>query len=425
MFRSKLSIFTTIFGWIVLIVYLLYRYYEHGSLTRHFFYEATFIESMFNVMILSAPIGSTITGYLIHTRSKLLEDTQDSREKLRHASNEWRTTFDSMPYGVMLTDGNFNVVRVNNYFADLTGFPIKEMVFNKKCYEITLRRDRPCDGCTIKIASAPMLRETIEHYDENSKNYFMENIAPMYDNDGSVVAYVHSMVDINEMKEKEKQLIESKEAFFNMLKDVDSTHKELKDIYNNLVIAFSNVIDAKSAWTKGHSVNVASYSVAIARAIGLSEDEILILQTAALLHDIGKIGTYDQILDKQDKLSDDEFALIRKHPVQGEKILSPIKGLESILPIIRHHHEKVDGSGYPDRLKGDEISLLAKILSVADAYDSMVTSRPYRSSRGKEYAALELKRCAGTQFDPEIVDVFLEVLKTEGIGITAEDLTTH
>jgi putative nucleotidyltransferase with HDIG domain len=198
-----------------------------------------------------------------------------------------------------------------------------------------------------------------------------------------------------------------------MLKDLDSTYKELKDIYNNLVIAFSNVIDAKSPWTKGHSVNVTTYAVAIAEAMGLSEEEIFVLRTAALLHDIGKIGTYDKILDKEGKLSDEEFALIREHPKQGVKILEPIKGLESVLPVIRHHHERLDGRGYPDGLRGEEISTLARILCVADSFDAMITSRPYRDSTGKEYAIGELKRCAGSQFDPNVVDAFLNVLESE------------
>ncbi len=200
-----------------------------------------------------------------------------------------------------------------------------------------------------------------------------------------------------------------------MLKDLDNTYKEMKDVYNNLVIAFSNVIDAKSPWTKGHSVNVTKYAEAIARAMELPEEDIYILRTASLLHDIGKIGTYDNILDKKGKLTDEEFAIVREHPARGEKILQPIKGLESVLPIIRHHHERVDGTGYPDQLKGDEISLLAKILCVADSYDSMIANRPYRTSRGKDYAIEELRRCAGTQFDPLVVETFIGVLQTDQI----------
>ncbi|UCF87256.1 MAG: HD-GYP domain-containing protein, partial [Nitrospiraceae bacterium] len=273
--------------------------------------------------------------------------------------------------------------------------------------------ETPCYGCPLEEVKKTKCKVTTDLHEASNDGYYMENVTPMYSYDGKVLAYVHSIIDVREGKEKEKQLVQAKDAFFNMLKDLDSTYKELKDIYNNLVIAFSNVIDAKSPWTKGHSVNVTTYAVAIAESMGLSEEDIFILRTAALLHDIGKIGTYDKILDKEGKLTDEEFALIRQHPKQGVKILEPIKGMESVLPVIRNHHERLDGRGYPDGLKGEEISLLARILCVADSYDAMLTSRPYRNSTGKDYAMDELKRCAGSQFDPQVVDVFLGILESE------------
>ncbi len=241
----------------------------------------------------------------------------------------------------------------------------------------------------------------------------MISVTPLFDDKSSPISYVHSLIDITDIKEKEKQLIQSKDAFFNMLKDLDSTYKELKDIYNNLILAFSNIIDAKSSWTKGHSERVTNFAMSIAKEMKLSEKDIDTLWTACLLHDIGKIGTYDKILDKQGKLTDNEFALVKMHTILGEEILRPIRGLERILPAIRSHHEKVDGTGYPDGLKGEEMPLLARILCVADSYDSMTSDRPYRPSPGKEYAISELKRCSGTQFDPQVIEAFLRVLQKE------------
>ncbi|TNF55821.1 HD domain-containing protein [bacterium] len=419
MFTSKLAALTTIFGWIVVVVYILYDYKTHfqgapaGAVVDHFLHNDNYLETIFHILVLSAPIGSTITGYLISNRKQLLDESQLSERKLKHASNEWRNTFDSMPYGIILTDGDYNVIRANHYISDYAGYPLKELIFNKKCYEVLMKRDTPCYGCPLEKVKKTKCKVTTDLHDASNDGYYMENVAPMYSYDGNILAYVHSVIDVREGKEKEKQLVQAKDAFFNMLKDLDSTYKELKDIYNNLVIAFSNVIDAKSPWTKGHSVNVTTYAVAIAESMGLSEEDIFILRTAALLHDIGKIGTYDKILDKEGKLTDEEFALIRQHPKQGVKILEPIKGLESVLPVIRHHHERLDGRGYPDGLKGEEISLLARILCVADSYDAMLTSRPYRNSTGKDYAMDELKRCSGSQFDPQVVDVFLGILESE------------
>ncbi len=173
--------------------------------------------------------------------------------------------------------------------------------------------------------------------------------------------------------------------------------------------ALSNAIDAKSKWTAGHSEGVAKCAMAIGSAMGLDEKTLKELEVAALLHDIGKIGTYVDILDKKEKLSEEEWALIRQHPDKGAEILAPIKQLKDIVYIIKHHHEFFDGSGYPDGLRGDEIPLLARILTVADAVDAMSFDRPYRKGMSKDQITKELGRCSGGQFDPEIVKVFLSI----------------
>jgi putative nucleotidyltransferase with HDIG domain len=209
-----------------------------------------------------------------------------------------------------------------------------------------------------------------------------------------------------EIKKMEKKLLDSRTAFLNMLRDLDFSCKELKKLCESLVAAFINALDAKSPWTKGHSERVTSYAVAIAREMSLSWKDVETLRTAALLHDIGKIGTYEVILDKPESLSIEEIALVKMHPAKGEEILSPISQLKDILPIIRGHHEMIDGKGYPDGLKNNEIPLLSRIIAVADSFDSMVSERPYRQRVSIEDAFTELRRCSGTQFDPQVVDAF-------------------
>ena len=171
-----------------------------------------------------------------------------------------------------------------------------------------------------------------------------------------------------------------------------------------------NAIDAKIPWTKGHSERVTRYAISIAKELKLDDEDIDNLRIASLLHDIGKIGTYDVILDNPRKLSAKEVRLINLHPVRGEKILKPIKQLQHLLPIVRHHHERIDGKGYPDKLKGDKIPFLARILCIADSYDSMTSDRPYRPAKTKQYAVSELTRCSNTQFDAQAVHAFLSVL---------------
>lgn len=408
--KSKLAIAVALFGWVVIIVYVLYEYSEGKDLLKA---PDNPIELLFHIIVLSAPIASTITAYLINERRKFFEKTQHSENKLKNAAKEWRETFDAMPYGLMLVDNEFNILRANKYISELSGIPIKELVFNKKCYELLHRQDMPLDNCPLQRAKKSQATETIEYYDPFYSKYFMSSVSPIFDAQGNTIAFSHPLIDITDLKNKEESLVKSRNAFFNMLKDIDASHKELEGLYSNLVVAFANAIDAKSPWTKGHSERVTNHAILIAKKMGLEGRDVEALTIAGLLHDIGKIGTYDILLDKPERLSAEEFALVKRHTIKGEEILKPIKELGHILPIIRLHHEKFDGTGYPDELKGDEIPLLARILCISDSYDSMVSDRPYRRAPGKTYAIEELKRCSGTHFDPQVVEVFLKVLENK------------
>jgi len=218
---------------------------------------------------------------------------------------------------------------------------------------------------------------------------------------------------INELKSKEAEQIKTKDAFLNMLEDLYEAHEKLRSLFDKFILAMVNALDAKSHWTRGHSERVAWYAEKIARKMGVDDEKLKRLYLAGLLHDIGKIGTYDYLLDKPEKLNDEEFAIVKKHPVAAVRILQHIDEFQDILPIIRHHHERIDGMGYPDGLKGDEIPLGARILHVADSYDSMTSDRPYRPAPGREYAISEFIKHKGTQFDPLVVDAFLKILRKE------------
>lgn len=207
----------------------------------------------------------------------------------------------------------------------------------------------------------------------------------------------------------------SRDAFLNMLDDVSDSYKELEKLFIGLVKAMVNALDAKSRWTRGHSERVAFFATKIAEGARMNQDQVKRIHLASLLHDIGKIGTYDVLLDKPERLTTEEFEVVKKHPAQGYEILKGIKQLRDIIPFVRHHHERIDGRGYPDGLKGEEIPLGARILHIADSFDSMTADRPYRPAPGREYAISELKRCAGTQFDTEISELFLRILEKSDI----------
>ena len=178
----------------------------------------------------------------------------------------------------------------------------------------------------------------------------------------------------------------------------------------HIVHALTSAIDAKDQYTNGHSERVSMYSARLAARLGWSEEEIEDLRKEALLHDVGKIGVPDAILNKPGKLEDDEFLAIKEHTLMGDRILTDIQELPQAALVARHHHERYDGKGYPDGLKGDEIPSHARVVSIADAYDAMFSDRIYRKGLKKEAIRDELIRCRGRQFDPEYTNAFLDLL---------------
>jgi putative nucleotidyltransferase with HDIG domain len=196
------------------------------------------------------------------------------------------------------------------------------------------------------------------------------------------------------------------------LKSIAAEH-QLRLLRDDLIIAFANALDAKSSWTQGHSQRVTTYALMIAEKLHVSEEDRETLRIASLLHDVGKIGTYDVILDKPGPLTEEEWRLVKLHPVKAEEILKPIKQLQHVLPIIKYHHERMDGKGYPDGLTGKEIPLLAKILCLADSFDAMIENRPYRLGISKTDAYEELKKRTETQFDAAVAKAFLSAMDAQ------------
>lgn len=175
--------------------------------------------------------------------------------------------------------------------------------------------------------------------------------------------------------------------------------------------ALTAAIDAKNPYTRGHSERVARYSVAIARHLGLNDDEVRKVQIAALLHDVGKIGIEDAILTKPDQLTEAEFAKMRAHPLKGAAIVSSIRLLREIVAGIRWHHENWGGGGYPDGLSGEAIPLVARIIAAADVFDAMTTTRPYQKALTLEFVLRRMRELAGTRLDPNVVDAFFSALR--------------
>ncbi len=205
--------------------------------------------------------------------------------------------------------------------------------------------------------------------------------------------------------------------------ELDKRKKNIEEMSLQLMQMLSTTIEAKDEYTKGHSHRVAEYSVLIARELGWNEKELSNLKNAAHLHDIGKIAIPDTILNKPSKLSEEEFSIIKEHTIIGANILKNISLIDHVQEIVRNHHERYDGNGYPDGLKGKEIPLHARIVTVADSYDAMSSQRIYRNQLPPEKIIQELENNKGTQFDPEITDIFLKLLREDRIHVKEDHLS--
>jgi len=199
-------------------------------------------------------------------------------------------------------------------------------------------------------------------------------------------------------------------------------YEEKRRTFLGLAVVLAEVIEQRDEYTGGHVQRVVSYSLAIGRRLGLDDEVIESLRMAAILHDIGKIGIEDRILNKPGRLDDDEERRMQEHTVIGAQILGGAPMLQALVPGVRHHHERYDGKGYPDGLGGEEIPLVARIISVADTYDAMTSTRPYRKGLSQETALEEMNRCAGEQFCPAAVEAFEAALEAGELEANPEDL---
>lgn len=190
-------------------------------------------------------------------------------------------------------------------------------------------------------------------------------------------------------------------------------NEKLEKAYLDTVQTLRYTIEAKDPYTRGHSDRVSEYSILLGQELGLSDDQLKTLRVGGLFHDIGKIGIPDSILLKEAKLTDDEYSQIKNHPSIGAHILCNAAVFQEIIPIVKHHHERYDGKGYPSKLAGDQIPYLARVAAVVDAFDAMTSKRAYRDAIPLETVKAEIERCSGTQFDPAMAEAFLNILNNK------------
>ena len=207
--------------------------------------------------------------------------------------------------------------------------------------------------------------------------------------------------------DKRRLELENREYQHHLEDKVSEQAEKIRLSFLSAIAALASALEAKDKNTGGHSQRVAEISAAIANAMGLPQETNEKVKLAGTVHDVGKIGVSESILNKPGRLTHEEFQHVQKHPEVGQHILTPIAGDEEILRIVRSHHERYDGTGYPDGLKRDQIPLGSRIIAVADAYEAMTSQRPYRRAMSGESALIEIERGEGTQFDPNVAEAFL------------------
>lgn len=222
---------------------------------------------------------------------------------------------------------------------------------------------------------------------------------------------VEVMLSVDRALEKKSLLIANREYRLNLEDKVEEQTEEIRNTFLGAIKALAEALEAKDPYTNGHSKRVTELAVTIAGEAGMSEEDLDKIRLAGLVHDIGKIGVPETILHKPDRLTEQEFDFIKDHPAIGERILREIIRDQQVLEIVLHHHERFAGGGYPDGISGEEIPIGSRIMGVADAYDAMTSSRPYRSAMHPDQAKSQLLSNRGSQFDPEIVDLFMTLEK--------------
>jgi putative nucleotidyltransferase with HDIG domain len=210
------------------------------------------------------------------------------------------------------------------------------------------------------------------------------------------------------------------EVMATLLRSGASETKFAEELYPDVLFesfrAIISTLEEKDSYTHGHSIRVAEYAVLIAEELKLSDVEVREVELSALFHDIGKIGIPDNVLLKPARLSRAEFEIMKSHPSRSSRILEKISSLRNLIPGIKYHHERFDGLGYPEGLRGDQIPLYARIILIADTYDAMTSTRPYRLALDREVAFAELRSCSGSQFDPVLVDAFVRAMRKQDAG---------
>ena len=312
-------------------------------------------------------------------------------QALKNSEKEISVILNSSPMHVLYQDMHHNIIWANKAACDSIKKDLKELK-GKKCYQVWERSSTPCEGCPVDRVWKTGKMEKGERKSRDGKYWFI-NTTPIKNDDGEITGVIETALDITEQKQAQNKL---------------------KKTIDAIIETISKIMDTRDPYTAGHQIRVSQLAFRIAQEMNLSPDKIESVKIASLIHDIGKIGTPSEILTKPSDLDAIEFSFIKKHPEIGYSILKDIDFSYPIAQIVLQHHERNDGSGYPQGLKGKDILLEAKIINVADVVEAMSSHRPYREALGVDVAIAEIIKNKGMLYDPEIVDVCVNLFKEKG-----------
>ena len=319
-----------------------------------------------------------------------LVEKVDTLQKENEQTNAYNgLLFDALPCPVSLVSPDFELLRINRAVSEFSNVD-PEAVKGKKCYDV-FGTGSVCPDCPVeKVLKTKTIQQNVKRELTRGRIYIQQTAVPVLDDNGSVVQVIEFINDVTEQVKLEQ---------------------ENRTLFVDVVTSFAGLIDSRDTSTGVHSKSVKDIGLSIGTALKLSEHTLEELAIAALLHDIGKIGIPEQILNKPGRLTNEEFAVIKQHPVIAFNHLATIKPLKAIAGYVLHHHEKYDGTGYPRGLKGEAIPLVSRIIAIADVYEAVTADRVYRPAMNKRQAIAVLKEGRGSHFDPALVDVFLSLLQ--------------
>lgn len=307
---------------------------------------------------------------------------------------------------IIITNNNNEIIFANKKAKQIQAIPHTELIGK----DIASVHPEDTQNKIKKIINS-LQKKDINQFttiiaNHNKNEYLNTTYTPLKDRNNNYIGTMQTLSDKNSQIKFEK---EKAKSLHQLEQQVDTLNKQLQNLFISSMTSLVKTLEAKDSYTKGHSLRVCEIAIKLAECKYNVSTEIKKIKLAGKLHDIGKVGTREAILNKPSSLSNSEFDHIKQHPIMSQEILSPIKKFKPITKIVRHHHERYDGAGYPDGLQGEEIPLGSRIVAIADSYDAMTSNRPYRSPMNPKDAAIEIEENLGTQFDPEFGKIFLDL----------------